>query len=115
MIMKITEDDVIESLELFTRVPSFILRRWARGRTNLASRFRSQIIEGYSQLSESDRERVRAVLQMDVSDIQNILEAAHLKTGKRQLGILADPSSRNFIEINLGEIRNILSQEFHRD
>ncbi|WP_432703744.1 hypothetical protein ACRERI_08790 [Methanothermobacter thermautotrophicus] len=111
MNMKITEEDVIESLELFTRVPSFLLRHWARGGTNLASKFRSQIIEGYSQLSAFDRERVEAVLEMDVSDIQNILGAAHQKTGKKQLGILADPSSRKFIEINLDEIRNIIAQE----
>ena len=111
MNMKITEEDVIESLELFTRVPSFLLRRWARGGTNLASKFRSQIIEGYSQLSAFDRERVEAVLEMDVSDIQDILGAAHQKTGKKQLGILADPSSRKFIEINRDEIRNIIAQE----
>ncbi|ADL57961.1 MULTISPECIES: hypothetical protein [Methanothermobacter] len=109
--MRITEKDVIESLELFTRVPSFLLRRWVRKEINLASKFRSQIIDGYSQLSEYDRERLRAILEMDVSDIQDILGEAHRKTGKEQLKILSDPSSRKFIEINLEETRNLISNE----
>ncbi|MGB9838380.1 hypothetical protein [Methanothermobacter sp.] len=109
--MGITEEDVIESLEIFTMVPSFLLRRWARAGTDLVSRFRSQIVDGYSQLSPSEREKVRAVLEMDISDIQDILEGAYMKTGKKQLKILSESSSRSFIELNLEEIRKLIHHE----
>ncbi|WP_321211581.1 hypothetical protein [Methanothermobacter sp. DP] len=106
--MEITEDDVIQSLDIFTAVPVFLLKRWAGRGTNLAAKFRSQIMSQYSDLSMMDRERVKRVLEMDVSEIQEILERAYIRTGKKQLKILADPSSRRFIEVNLREVRGIL-------
>ncbi len=106
--MKITDEDVIEYLSLFTSIPSFLLGRWARSGTNLASRFCSRIVSEYGKLSDHDRRRVRAVLEMDVDEIQEVLRRAHERTGKKQLMILSDPSSREFIERNLAEIRSLI-------
>ena len=105
--MKITDEDVIEYLSLFTSIllPS---REMGRSGTNLASRFSSRIVSEYGKLSDHDRRRVRAVLEMDVDEIQEVLRRAHERTGKKQLMILSDPSSREFIERNLAEIRSLI-------
>jgi hypothetical protein len=53
-------------------------------------------------------EKIKAILEMPVPEIQAILYRAYEKTGKKQLQILADPESENFISGNLKELERVL-------
>lgn len=104
----ITEKDVIETLDLFTKVPSILLRRWVSKNSNLVKSFQSQMESYKSRLSSRDMARVEKVMEMPVEELQEILKKAYVRTGKKQLKILADPKARPFIVLNLQEARKIL-------
>lgn len=104
----ITEKDVIETLDLFTKVPSILLRRWVSKNSNLVKSFQSQMESYKSRLSSREMARAEKVMEMPVEELQEILKKAYFRTGKKQLKILADPKARPFIVLNLQEARKIL-------
>jgi|WetSurMetagenome_2_1015567.scaffolds.fasta_scaffold377124_1 hypothetical protein len=106
--LKISEEDVIDLLDIFTKVPSIILKGVVSGNMNVVKSFETQIIEYKSQLSSEEIKKIRLVLKMPVSELQGILNDSYNITGKKQLKILADPKAGPFIEKNLKEIDEIL-------
>lgn len=106
--IKITEDDVIELMDSFTKVPSFILKGLVSGNVNIVKSFQGQIESDKDELSPIEISKIRVVLETPVPELQNILHRAYLKTNKKQLKILADPSAGPFIEKNLGELEVLL-------
>ncbi len=104
----ITEKDVMETLDLFTKVPSILLRRWVSKNSNLVKSFQSQMESYKDRLSSRDMARVEKVMEMPVEELQEILKKAYARTGKKQLKILADPKARPFIVLNLQEARKVL-------
>jgi hypothetical protein len=104
----ITEKDVIDTMDLFTKVPSILLRRWVSKNSNLVKSFHNQMESYKNRLSPRDMARVEKVMEMPVEELQEILKKAYSQTGKKQLKILADPKARPFIVLNLQEARKIL-------
>ncbi|PKL66271.1 MAG: hypothetical protein CVV28_11780 [Methanobacteriales archaeon HGW-Methanobacteriales-1] len=104
----ITENDVIETLDLFTKVPSILLRRWVSKNSNMVKSFSNQIESYKNKLSPRDMARAEKVMEMPVEELQEILKKAYVRTGKNQLKILADPKARSFIDLNLQEARKVL-------
>ena len=49
----ITEKDVIDTMDLFTKVPSILLRRWVSKNSNLVKSFQSQMESYKNRLSSS--------------------------------------------------------------
>lgn len=109
--IKITEDDVIELMDSFTKVPSFILKGLVSGNVNVVKSFQSQIESDKDKLSSEEMSKIRVVLETPVPELQNILKRAYLKTNKKQLKILADPEAEPFIEKNLGELEDLLFKD----
>ena len=106
--LKICDDDVIELLDIFTKVPSIILKGIVAGKSNVVKSFESQILEYKSQLSEEELFKIQLVLEMPVSELRVILNDSYKKTGKKQLKILSEPKAEPFIERNLNELEIIL-------
>lgn len=106
--VKITEKDVIEIMDVFTRVPPLILKMVVKGNKNVVKSFESQIKEYKSQLSSEELVKIEKVMSMPVPELQEILGRAYLQTGQKQLKILANPKAEEFIAGNLGELRKIL-------
>lgn len=106
--VKITEDDVIELMDSFTKVPSFILKGLVSGNVNVVKSFQSQIESDKNKLSVHEISKIRVVLETPIPELQNILHRAYLKTNKKQLKILADPYAEPFIEKNLRELEILL-------
>lgn len=106
--IKITEDDVIELMDNFTKVPSFILKGLVSGKVNVVKSFQNQIESDKDKLSAQDMSKIRVVLETPVPELQNILHRAYLETNKKQLKILADPGAEPFIEKNLRELEVLL-------
>ena len=106
--VKITENDVIEIMDVFTRVPPLILKMVVKGNKNVVKSFESQIKEYKKQLNTEEMVKIEKVMSMPVPELQEILGKAYLETGQKQLKILANPKAEEFITGNLGELRKIL-------
>lgn len=105
---KITEDDVIELMDLFSAIPVVLLKGAISSNMNAVKTFKNQIESYRTQLTPLEMEKVKAVTEMSVPEIQKILYNAYGKTGKKQLKILADPKAEKFISHNLSELKLLL-------
>lgn len=105
---KITYEDVIEHQHLFALAPPFLLERMAKRNSNLVSKFRSNIQSELDKLDDAHRSKLNIILNSDVGDLQSLMNEAYLKTNKKQYKILANPDYRQFIELNLEELRKMV-------
>jgi hypothetical protein len=106
--IKITEEDVVELLDIFTKVPALILRGIVAGNSNIVKSFEGQIIEYKSKLSDEEIAKLKLVLEMPISELQGILHRSYERTGKKQLKILSNPKAEPFIVKNLKQLEEIL-------
>jgi hypothetical protein len=106
--VEITEEDVIGLLDIFTKVPALILRGIVAGNSNVVKSFEGQIIEYKSNLSDEEIAKIKLVLEMPVSELQEILHRSYMRTGKKQLKILSDQKAEPFIKKNLKQLEAIL-------
>lgn len=105
---RITYDDVREYEGLFTIAPSFLLERYARKNSNLVLKFESAIKGRLSNLTLEQRNKLNIILNSDADELQSVMSEAYSKTGKKQFKILANPKYKQFIEVNMDEIRRII-------
>jgi len=106
--VKITEKDVIEMMDMFTQVPSFMLKMVIARNTNVVKKFQGQIEDYKNRLSDQGMAKVKKVLEMPVDELQDILKRAYEDTNQEQLKILADPNSKPFITKNLDELKKLI-------
>lgn len=106
--VKVTEKDVIDVMDVFTRVPVVALKMVVSKNLNVVKTFESQIEDYRSQLSSEEIEKIEKVMEMPVPELQEILNNAYAETGKKQLKILADPKAELFIARNLQELKKVL-------
>ncbi len=104
----ITEKDVMEVLDVFTKVPAALLKMAISRNMNVVKTFESQIEDYKSQLSEEDKVKIKKVMEMPVPELQEILNKAYQETGHKQLKILADPDAEPFITENFKELKKVL-------
>ncbi len=101
----ITEKDVVDMMDLFTKVPAFMLKRVVSKNSNVVEMFESQIESYKSQLSTEDINKIKKVLEMPIPELQEILKKAYEETHKEQFKILADPKAKPFIAKNFQELK----------
>jgi hypothetical protein len=106
--IKITEKDVIEMMDVFTKVPSLVLKMVVSRNSNVVKSFQGQIEEYKNRLSDEGMAKIEKVLDMPVGDLQEILNKAYIETHQEQLKILADPKAEPFITKNLQELKKVL-------
>lgn len=106
--VKVTEEDVIGLMDVFTRVPPLMLKMVVNGNRNVVKSFESQIMEYKVNLTDAELLKIEKVMDMTVPELQEILKKAYNETGQKQLKILANPKSENFIRGNLKELRMIM-------
>ena len=105
---KISYDDLKEYQHLFTLTPSFVLKRMAKKNSNLVAKFRQSIESHLSKLDDEQKIKLDLILNSDVDDLQSLLAEAYLKTKMKQYEILADPKYKDFIELNINELKKII-------
>ena len=105
---ELTYDDVELYESFFNLVPPFILERMAKRNSNLVSKFKSNIQSHLNTLTDDQRNKLEIVLNSDVGDLQNLMDEAYRKTGKKQYKILSNPKYKEFVENNIGEIRKMV-------
>lgn len=105
---RISYDDLKEHEHLFTLAPSFILKRMARKNSNLVDKFKSTIESHLNKLSDEQKAKLHIILDSDVDELQELLRQAYEKTRIKQYEILANPKYKEFIELNLRELRKLI-------
>ena len=105
---QITYEDIKDYETLFTLAPSFLLERFARKNKNLVLKFKPTIESHLSNLTDEQKNKLYLILNADVEELQSLLHEAYMKSNKKQYEILANPKYKQFIELNLGEIRKIV-------
>ena len=105
---KISYEDIKQYQHLFTMTPSFLLERMAKKNSNLVRKFRPTIQSHMSSLNDSQRKKLDIILNSDVASLQEVLAEAFRKTKIKQYKILANPKYKEFIELNLAELRNMV-------
>ena len=107
MVDKITVDDVMEFENLFSMAPAFLLERMAKKKKNLVKKFKSKVQFHLDSASDEQLKKVDIVLNSDIDDVQAIMREAYEKTNDKHYKILANPKYKEFIEINLNELKNM--------
>lgn len=105
---KITYDDIKDYESLFTMAPSFLLEMFARKNKNLVLKFESVIRQNLANLNPEQKNKLEIILESDVEELQEVLHEAFVKSNKKQYEILANPQYKQFIELNLNEIRKMV-------
>lgn len=105
---EITYNDVVEYQHFFKLVPPFLLERMAKKNSNLVKKFESKVKSYLANLSDNQQRKLDIMLASNVDDLQAVMGEAYEKTNKKQYKILANPSYKEFIELNLDEIRKML-------
>jgi hypothetical protein len=105
---KITYGDLEEYHNLFTMVPSFVLKRMAKKNSNLVDKFRPSIQSRFDKLTDEQKNKLDIILNSSVDDLQDLMDEAYTKTKLKQYKILANPEYKEFIELNLDELRKMV-------
>lgn len=104
----LTYEDIKAYESLFIKTPSFVLSAMVKRKTNLISKFDSQIKSRLFRLNDSQRAKLDIILNSDVNDLQKLLAIAYENSKKKQYKILADPKNKEFIRLNLEELKKIV-------
>lgn len=106
---KITYDDIKNYQHLFTTAPSFLLEMMAKKNSNLILKFNSSIMAHLEKLSDHEKDMLNSILSADIDDLQELMAEAYEKTHMKQYKILSNPKYRDFVELNINELRKILN------
>lgn len=105
---KITYDDIKQYEKFFTLTPSFLLERFAKKNKNLVLKFESKAKSYLANLNPEQQKKLDIVLKTDIDELQSLMKDAYDKSNKKQYKILANPKYKQFIEINLNEVRKMI-------
>ena len=109
--VEISEEDVIELMGIFTKVPSILLKGMIKRNFNVVDSFSSHIEDYKSNLSDYEMLKIEKVIEMPVPALQKILYNSYISTNNKTLKILADSNSELFIEKNLKELEKVLFED----
>lgn len=104
----ITYEDLKEHEHLFTLAPPFILKTMAKRNSNLVNKFKSTVESHLNNLTDEQRNKLDIILNSDVRELQNLLANAYIQTRIKQYEILSNPKYKEFIELNLNELRKLI-------
>lgn len=102
---KLTYNDVLDYQHFLKLAPPFLLGRMAKKKSNLVVKFESQVNSYLQKLTDHQRKKLHILLSSDIDDLQALMKEAYQKTNKKQYKILADPKNKEFIRLNIDELR----------
>ena len=105
---KITLSDVQAYEKFFSLIPSFLLERYAKKNTNLVLKFKSRVESYLAKLSDGQKHKLDVLLNSEIEELQSVMNEAYEHTNKKQYKILANPKYKEFIEVNLNEVRKMV-------
>ena len=105
---KISYEDIKPYEKLFTATPAFLLERFAKRTTNFVLKFKSKVESFLDGLDDNQKKKLDIVLNSDTEELQAVMADAYEKTNIKQYKILANPKYKEFIQININEIENMI-------
>ena len=105
---ELTCDDVLEYQNLLKLAPTFILKRMARKKSNLVKKFEPKVKQYLENLDTHQQEKLNILLNSNIDDLQALMNETYQKTNNKQFKILADPKNKEFIHINLEELKKLV-------
>ena len=107
MVDKITYNDLKEYDFLFTMTPPF--NGYSKKRnTNVVKKFNSTVKSNLDNLNEKQKKQLNIIINTDIEELQEVLEIAYKKTHKKQYKLLSDYKARDFIKLNLDELKKLI-------
>ena len=105
---EITYDDLKQHEHIFTLAPFFVLKMMAKKNSNLVRKFQTTIESHLDKLDEEQKTKLNLILESDVDHLQKLLRQAYEQTKLKQYELLSDPKNKEFIELNLNELRKLI-------
>lgn len=105
---EITYADVAEYEHLFTLAPPLILGAMIKTRVNLVNKFKPSIVDYLEKLTPEEKSKLNLILNTDTEKLQRVMFVAYKKTGKKQFYLLANPENREFVEMNINGIKELI-------
>ena len=104
----VTSQDVLEMMDLFTRVPALMLKTLVIRQVDVVETFQDQIKSYKNSLTPEDRAKIEKVIDMPVPQLQEILKQAYQEKPIKQLKILMSPGAGPFITLNLDALKKVI-------
>jgi hypothetical protein len=102
---EVNPQDVVEMMDLFTRVPALMLKTLVIRQVNVVETFQDQIESYKNNLTPEDMVKIERVINTPVPQLQEILKEAYQEKPLKQLKILMSPGARPFITLNLEALK----------
>ena len=80
----------------------------ARKKSNLVKKFEPKVKEYLENLDSRHQEKLNILLNSNIDDLQVLMNEAYRKTNNKQFKILADSKNKEFIHINLEELKKLV-------
>ena len=107
---KLTYEDVKPYEGLVSKIPTLILKRMISKNSNLVTKFESVILANLDNLDSEQKEQLNLVLESDVDELQALSAESYEKSGIKAFKLMADPNCKDFIELNITELKKLMSQ-----
>lgn len=107
--IRVEEMDVL--LRFLRKFPPYLVNSYISKNINAVKEFENPIKEHTVNLTNGDLLKIGKIMDMPVPKLQDLLMELYMITDLKQLEILAQPKSGQFIEMNLGELKRILFKE----
>ncbi|MEN6329782.1 MAG: hypothetical protein ABFC91_05755 [Methanobacteriaceae archaeon] len=104
----INPQDVLEMMDLFTRVPALLLKTLVIRQVNVVETFQDQVESYKGKLTSEDLVKIEKVINTPVPELQEILKQAYQEKPLKQLKILMSPGAAPFITLNLAALKKVL-------
>jgi hypothetical protein len=105
---ELNPQDVLEMMDLFTRVPTLMLKTLVIRQVNVVETFQDQVESYKNNLSREDLAKIERVIHTPVPQLQEILEQAYQEKPVKQLKILMSPGARPFLTLNLEALARVI-------
>jgi hypothetical protein len=107
----IKENDMWRVLRAVEQLPPFVINRYVSMNINAVEEFEGRIDEYKVKLTDEDTLKIKKIIEMPVSELQNVLNDLYLETKLEQFKILAEPKAGPLLELNLRELKRVLFNE----
>jgi hypothetical protein len=105
---EVNSQDVLEMMDLFTRIPALMLKTLVIRQVNVVETFQDQIISYKNNLSSEDLAKIEKVINTPIPQLQEILKEAYQEKPVKQLKILMSPGARPFMTLNLEALKKVI-------
>jgi hypothetical protein len=105
---ELNPQDVLEMMDLFTRVPALMLKALVIRQVNVVETFQDQVDIYKKSLSSDDLAKIEIILKTPVPQLQEILKQAYQEKPTKQLKILMSPGAEPFIALNLDALKKVI-------